>query len=225
MIKALVFDFDGLILDTEVPAYQAWAEIYREHGVELSLERWLDYIGREGGWFDVYAHLEELTGTKVDRDVLKTRRAARRDELLAANALLAGVVDLFKEAKAHGLKVGIASSSRRDWVCGHLERLAFMEGWDAIVRFDDVGVAKPKPDLYVRVIDVLGVSARDAIALEDSPNGVAAAKAAGLWCVAVPGPLTKEVDMSAADVRLPSLADVRLPDLIARIPDEAHPQD
>lgn len=217
MIRAVVFDFDGLILETEVPAYEAWAEIYREHGVELSLERWLDYIGRESGWFDVYAHLEELTGTKVDRDALKARRSARRDELLAANALLAGVVDLFREAKDAGLKVGIASSSQRDWVCGHLERLAFLEGWDAIVCRADAEHAKPAPDLYLKVIETLGVAPHEAIALEDSPNGIAAAKAAGLWCVAVPGPLTKDLDLRHADVRLSSLADMRLAELLALV--------
>ena len=217
MIKALVFDFDGLILDTEVPAYQAWAEIYREHGVELSLERWLDYIGREGGWFDAYAHLEELARRPIDRDAIKVRRAARRDELVAANQLLAGVVDLFKEAKRRGMKVGIASSSRRDWVCGHLERLAFMEGWDAIACFDDVGVAKPKPDLYLRAVELLGVAPHEAVALEDSPNGIAAAKAAGLWCVAVPGALTENLDLGSADVRLPSLAGTALDDLLERL--------
>src|ERR671935_1911890 len=217
IIRAIVFDFDGLILDTEVPAYQAWTEIFREHGVELSLERWIDYIGREGGWFDPYAHLEELTGLHVDRDVLKVRRVARRDELLAANELLAGVVDLFNEAKRRGMKVGIASSSRRDWVCGHLERLAFMEGWDAIACFDDIGVAKRKPDLYLRVVELLGVAPREAVALEDSPNGIAAAKAAGLWCVAVPGELTKGLDLTAADVRLESLAAASLDALLAAL--------
>jgi HAD superfamily hydrolase (TIGR01509 family) len=217
VIRAVVFDFDGLILDTEVPAYQAWAEIYKDHGVELPLEKWLDYIGREGGWFDPYAHLEALTGAKIDRDITKARRTARRDELLAANELIAGVVELFADAKANGMKVGIASSSRREWVCGHLERLAFMEGWDAIACFDDVGVAKPKPDLYLRVVELLGVAPNETIALEDSPNGIAAAKAAGLWCVAVPGPLTKDLDLGAADVRLPSLEGISLPELLARL--------
>ena len=215
MIKALVFDFDGLILETEVPAYQAWAEIYRDHGVELKLERWLDYIGRESGWFDVYAHLEELTGKTVDRDALKARRGARRDELVGANALLAGVVDLFREAKDAGLKVGIASSSTREWVCGHLERLAFIEGWDAIVCRADAERAKPAPDLYLKVAASLAVSPHQAVALEDSPNGVSAAKAAGMWCIAVPGPLTQGLDLSHADARLPSLANAGLGDLLA----------
>ena len=217
MIRALVFDFDGLILETEVPAYEAWSEIYREHGVELKLERWLDYIGRESGWFDVFAHLEELLGRAVDRDALKTKRAARRDELVAARTLLAGVSELFHEAKHAGLKVGVASSSSREWVCGHLDRLAFLEGWDAIVCRADAERAKPAPDLYLRAVERLGVAPHEAIALEDSPNGVTAAKAAGLWCVAVPGPLTKDLDLAHADARLSSLADMRVAQLVALI--------
>jgi HAD superfamily hydrolase (TIGR01509 family) len=214
-IKALVFDFDGLILETEGPAFQAWDEIFREHGVELTRERWRDYIGREGGWFDVYAHLEELIGRPSDRDALKTRRAARRDELLAAEELRHGVAELFAEARARGLKVGVASSSTREWVCGHLERLAFLNDWDAIVCRADVPHAKPAPDLYLRAIELLGVAPREAVALEDSPNGIASAKAAGLWCVAVPNPLTRELDLSGADVRLETLAETPLDDLLA----------
>jgi HAD superfamily hydrolase (TIGR01509 family) len=215
VIRAVVFDFDGLILETETPAYESWAEIYREHGHELPRDRWLDYIGREGGWFDAYAHLESLTGTPVDRDALKVRRMAHRDALIVAQEPLHGVVDLFRDAKVRGLKVGIASSSNRDWVCGHLERLAFMEGWDAIVCRGDVEHAKPAPDLYVRATELLGVSPGETLALEDSPNGVAAAKAAGLWCVAVPNPLTRDLDLSQADMRLNSLADMPLERLLA----------
>jgi HAD superfamily hydrolase (TIGR01509 family) len=214
-IKALLFDFDGLILETEVPAFQAWDEIFRAHGVELSRERWRDYIGREGGWFDVYAHLEELTGRPVDREALKARRTARRDELLSTQELQRGVAELFAQARARGLKVGVASSSTREWVCGHLERLAFQNDWDAIVCRADVAKAKPAPDLYLRAVELLGVAPDEAVALEDSPNGIAAAKAAGLWCVAVPNPLTRDLDLSRADARLASLADLPLDQLLA----------
>ncbi len=137
--------------------------------------------------------------------------------MLATREIVAGVVELFREARDTGLKVGIASSSSRDWVCGHLERLAFIEGWDVIVCRADAERAKPAPDLYLKAVDALGVQPHEAIALEDSPNGVTAAKAAGLWCVAVPGPLTRDLDLSHADVRLSSL-DIRLPALLAKIP-------
>ena len=218
-IRALVFDFDGLILETETPAFQAWDEIFREHGVELKRERWHDYIGREGRWFDVHGHLEELTGRAHDRDATKARRNARRDELLNAEKILAGVVELFREARAEGIKVAVASSSSREWVCGHLERLSFMEGWDAIVCRADVEHAKPAPDLYLKAVETMGVAPGEAVALEDSPNGIASAKAAGLRVVAVPNPLTAALDLRAADALVPSLADMtlaRLRDVLSR---------
>jgi len=221
VIRALVFDFDGLILDTEMPAYQAWADVFKEHGVELARERWHDYIGRESGWFDVHGHLEEITGRAHDRDATKTRRNARRDELMAAERILAGVLELFREAKAEGLKVGVASSSSREWVCGHLERLAFIEAWDAIVCRSDAERAKPAPDLYLKAVELLGVAPRETVALEDSPNGIAAAKAAGLRCVAVPNPLTSTLDLSRADLYVSSLADLTLDELRRRLGDLA----
>ena len=217
MIRALVFDFDGLILETEVPVYEAWAEVFRENGVELELSRWYDLLGRGSDHFDVHGHLEELTGRTFERDPLRARRNARRDEMLADRQVIAGVVELFREAKDAGLKVGIASSSSREWVCGHLERLGFMEGWDAIVCRADAERAKPEPDLYLKIVEMLGVAPHEAVALEDSPNGVTAAKAAGLWCVAIPGPLTEGLDLSHADVRLSSLA-IPLASLLARLP-------
>ena len=218
MIRALVFDFDGLILETETAAFQAWDEIFREHGVALSTERWADVIGRDSR-FDVHGHLEELTGRAHDRDATKAKRNARRDELVHAEKILGGVVELFREAKAEGLKVGVASSSTREWVCGHLERLSFIEGWDAIACRADVAHAKPAPDLYLKAVEMMGVAPRDAVALEDSPNGIAAAKAAGLRVVAVPNPLTAGLDLRAADVLVPSLADMtlaRLRDVLSR---------
>jgi HAD superfamily hydrolase (TIGR01509 family) len=217
-IRALVFDFDGLILETERPAFESWDEIFREHGVGLSVERWSDIIGRDSR-FDVHGHLEELTGHAHDRDATKAKRNARRDELLQAEKILAGVVELFREAKAEGIKVGVASSSSREWVCGHLERLSFMEGWDAIVCRADVEHAKPAPDLYLKAVETMGVAPGEAVALEDSPNGIASAKAAGLRVVAVPNPLTATLDLRAADVLVPSLADMtlaRLRDVLSR---------
>src|SRR6266850_4524378 len=211
-MRALVFDFDGLILETETPAFQAWDEIFREHGVELSVERWSDIIGRDSR-FDVHGHLEELTGRAHDRDATKAKRNARRDELVNAEKILAGVVELFREAKSEGLKVAVASSSSREWVCGHLQRLSFMEGWDAIVCRADVEHAKPAPDLYLRAVQTMGVAPREAIALEDSPNGIASAKAAGLRVVAVPNPLTASLDLRGADALVPSLANMTLPRL------------
>lgn len=215
MIRALVFDFDGLILETETPAYETWAEIYREHGHELPLDRWFDYIGREGGFFDAADHLAALVGEGFDRDAARARRDARKTELIAALDVMVGVREYVVDAKRLRLRLAVASSSSRTWVLGHLERLGLGAEWDAVLTRDDVARTKPAPDLYRAAVDMLGVAPQEAVAFEDSRNGIAAAKEAGLVCVAVPNALTAGMDLSRADVKLNSLAETPLEELLA----------
>lgn len=214
-VRALVFDFDGLILETEMPAYQAWVEIYREFGHELPKELWLDYIGREGGWFDALAYLEGLVGPRDDRDAITKRRDERKTELVMAVAETAGLRDLLTEAKALGLRLAVCSSSTPKWVLGHLERLGLRELFDHVQCRDRPELrAKPAPDLYVAACAGLGVRANEAIAFEDSRNGMLAAQAAGMRCVVVPNELTIAMDLDRADHRFESLSAIRLRELI-----------
>jgi HAD superfamily hydrolase (TIGR01509 family) len=215
-VKALVFDFDGLILETETPSYETWSDIYREHGHELPRERWVLNIGASAWAFDALEHLASLVKAPFDRDAINARRRARNIELVATLETMAGVRDYLRDARRLGLKVAIASSASDDYVCGHLDRLAVRDGFDVVVCRDHVERGKPYPDLYLRAIAELGVAAEEAIAFEDSPNGIAAAKAAGLRCVAVPNPITSTLDLSAADLRLDSLGALSLEALIAR---------
>ena len=216
LIRALVFDFDGLILDTEEPVYRSWLEVYREHGEELPFERWVETVGSTTIAFHPQHHLEERLGRSLTKDVLD-RRIGRRTELILAQSLLPGVGQHIGSAKAMGLKLGVASSSTRDWVRGHLERLGILDSFDCIRCRDDVTNAKPEPDLYIAVIDCLGVAASEAIAIEDSPNGVLAAKRAGLRCVAIPNSITEHLDLGHADLVLGSLADTTLADLLSKL--------
>jgi HAD superfamily hydrolase (TIGR01509 family) len=216
-IRALVFDFDGLILETEAPAYQSWAEIYREHGHELPRDRWLDYIGREAGWFDALAHLETLVGPQFDRDAVRNRREERKTQLMASLDVMAGIRDYVSEGRRLGLRLGIASSSPRDYVHAHLDRVGLGVGWDVIVCREDAPHAKPAPDLYLRAVELLGVAPKEALALEDSPNGIAAAKDAGLWVVAVPNELTAAGDLTRADCRVSTCAELSLTELVQRL--------
>ena len=217
MIRALIFDFDGIILETETPAYSSWAEIYREHGHELPLDRWLDYVGREAGWFDALAHLEGLVGAPLDRDAIRARREARRADLLASLDVMAGIRDYLSEGRRLGLRLGLASSSSHAYVESHLRRLGLADQFDAIVAREDAPRAKPAPDLYLRALELLGVAAAEAVAIEDSPNGIAAAKDAGMLVVAVPNDLTSPLDLSRADCRLASCADLPLEALLAQL--------
>lgn len=214
MIRAIVFDFDGLILETEMPAYTSWSEIYREHGHELPLDRWLDYIGREAGWFDAMSHLEALVGKPLDRDAVRARREERRNAMLDALDVMAGIRDYVAEGRRLGLRLGVASSSSRAYVQRHLERLGLGNAFDAVVGREDAPHAKPAPDLYLRALELLGTLPHEAIAIEDSPNGIAAAKDAGLRVVAVPNELTTRLDLSRADCRVTSCAELPLAELL-----------
>ena len=212
--SALVFDFDGLILETETPVYQSWAEVYREQGLDLPLEIWSETIGR-GHHFDPLAHLAERLGRKLGPEIAE-RRKARRTEMVEALEVLPGVYETMAEARRLGMRLGVASSSSRRWVVGHLERLR-MTDFDCIRCADDVQRAKPDPDLYLAVCECLGVAPAQSVAFEDSANGIAAAKAAGLRCVAVPNPMTAGMDLSAADLRLPALSAMPLHDILNRL--------
>ena len=215
MIRALVFDFDGLILETETPAYQAWTEIYREFGHELPKELWLDYIGREGGWFDALAYLEGLVGQRGDWDAIEKRRDARKTELVMAVAETAGLRSLLTDARARGLRLAVCSSSTPKWVLGHLDRLDLRGFFDHIQCRDRPELAaKPAPDLYLAACAGLGVRPDEAIAFEDSRNGMLAAQAAGVRCVVVPNELTVAMDLTGAEHRFESLAAVTLQTLL-----------
>ena len=216
MNRAIIFDFDGLILDTEGPIYLSWLEVYRAHGEDLPFERWVQIVGSTTAGFHPQHHLEERLGRPLPQEVVD-RRISRRTELVLAQHVLPGVVPLIDSARAAGLKLGVASSSTRDWVSGHLTRLGILDRFDCLRCRDDVVHAKPEPDLYVAVLACLGVLPSEAIAIEDSPNGVTAAKRAGLRCAAIPNPITAQLDLSHADLILASLADVSLNELLRKL--------
>jgi HAD superfamily hydrolase (TIGR01509 family) len=216
MIRAIVFDFDGLILDTEEPVYRSWVEVYEAHGEKLPFERWVQIVGSTTTEFHPQRHLEERLGRPLSQEVLE-ERIGRRTEMILAQGLLPGILQAIDDATGLGLKLGVASSSTRDWVSGHLERLGILGRFDCVRCRDDVNHAKPAPDLYLAVLDCLGISPSEAVAIEDSPNGVMAAKQAGMRCVAIPNSITAKLDLSQADVVVRSLSDVPLRDLLGRL--------
>jgi HAD superfamily hydrolase (TIGR01509 family) len=226
MVRALLFDFDGLIVDTESPAFAAWRRLYAQHGQELSLDRWSAQIGTIDG-FDAFAHLEELVGSPLDRDVLQAGRLEHELTLVEAEQLRPGVAHYLAGAERLGLRKAIVSSGSRPWIDRNLRRLEQAYGWDAIVTADgDASRAKPSPTLYLEALDTLSVDAADAVAFEDSPNGIRAARAAGLYCVGVPNPVTAALGLDQADLVVESLATLPLEELLrvrAEAPDAPPP--
>lgn len=215
VIRAIVFDFDGLILDTEVPEFVCWQEIFAAHGAILPLDVWAQCIGSSDHGWSPYTYLAEVSGRTVDTDSIRAARRARVQDLIAAESILPGVEDCIREARRLGVRVGLASSSSRRWVAGHLQRLGFAEEFDVLKTSDDVRKTKPDPELYLAAVAALDVEPVEAIALEDSPHGIAAAKNAGLFCVAVPNQMTSQLDLGGADLRLGSLADMPLGEILA----------
>ena len=216
-MRGLIFDFDGLILDTEMPDYVSWQGVYREHGVELPLESWASIVGGTAeSDFDPYEYLEELVGKKVDREGIWIKR--RKDYLdnLESQPILPGVESYLTDAKEMGLKLGVASSSPENWVVGHLTRLGLLDIFDIICTADDVEDTKPDPRLFLLAAEKMGVSPDEVIVFEDSPNGVLGAKRAGMFVVAVPNQLTSQLDLGQADMVLDSLDEIPLRELLKR---------
>jgi HAD superfamily hydrolase (TIGR01509 family) len=217
MIKALIFDFDGLILDTESPEFQAWQEVFTAHGHELRADLWADLVGRPRTYFDMYAHFKELNGPRTDLDALRKDRRARVVQLVLEQPILPGVRDYLDDGREMGLKIGLASSSGGDYVRAHLKRLELFDYFHVTKCFEDTEFHKPDPEPYLAVLQAMNVSPCEAIAFEDSPNGVAAARAAGIFCVAVPNPVTQCLSLAHADYCLKSLANESLAQLLSRV--------
>lgn len=210
MLRAVIFDFDGVILDTELPAYTAWCEVYASYGRTLELETWCMAVGTRDA-FDPYHHLESLIQRPLDRDGIRNVRRQRESELVSESGLMPGARDRVAEAATLGLGTAIASSSDYGDVGPHLESYGILGSFQAIVCAATGGLAaKPDPALYVEALRLLDVAPYEALAFEDSRNGVAAAKAAGVTCIAVPNVITKGMDLSHADLIVPSLAEVSL---------------
>ncbi len=208
MIGALLFDFDGLLIDTEGPSYRAWVEVYERHGHELPIDTWSAAIGTIDG-FDPVTHLAGL-GVDLDEEAVEARR--RRDlDLCDVEELRPGVAELLDEAERHGAVCALVSSSSEPWIERHLAHRELLDRFAAVVCANgDAERAKPRPTLYLEALELLGVAAGEGVAFEDSPNGIAAAKAAGLYCVAVPNEVTGALDLSIADLVVESLLEVDL---------------
>jgi HAD superfamily hydrolase (TIGR01509 family) len=221
-IKALIFDFDGLILETETPIFQSWQELYHAHGCEIPMEAWAKIIGASEYEFDPFDELERQLGRPVDREAEAPGRSQREMELILSQAVRPGVQGYLSAAQRKGLPCAVASSSPCDWVEGHLKRLELFDNFVTIKTREDVAHTKPAPDLFLAALASLRVEATEAIVFEDSPNGILAAKRAGLFCVTVPNGLTAGLRLDLADLRLNSLADLPLEDLLKAVEGRNH---
>lgn len=214
--SALILDFDGLILDTETPIFEEWQSEFRRRGHTLGLDVWQHALGTHGT-YDPCTHLASLVEETFDHDAL---RLALRDRIMPrceGQPLLPGVAERVREARAAGLHTAVASSSSSVWVEGWLERHAIRDLFEIVCTRDHVERVKPAPDLYLLAARRLEVAPAACVVFEDSPNGIRAARSAGMRCVAIPNPVTSGLPLDAADVVLPSLAGIRLSEILDRL--------
>jgi HAD superfamily hydrolase (TIGR01509 family) len=212
MIRAFVFDFDGLILDTETPLIDAYGEVHGRHGVPFDRTLFLRSVGHADYAFDPWHGFSQHS----DRAALELERRACKDELMLRQPVLPGVLALLDAARAADIRVGLASNSHHEWVDGHLTRLGLFERFEFIACREDAHSPKPEPDLYRLALNRFGLRGHEAIAFEDSHAGSLAAKRANLWVVAAPNESTAHHDFSHVDLRVTSLAEVTLDSLIDR---------
>ncbi len=213
MIDAFVFDFDGLIVDTETPIVEAWVQVHEQAGVNYSRDHALSIVGHADREFDPWIAF----GPQADRLTLEKTHYELRHRLIAAQPILPGVEALLAEARAAGIRLGVASNSTHAWVDRHLERIDLLNTFDVVRCRDDVSRGKPEPEIYLSAIEALGADPARAVAFEDSLPGSEAAHRAGLFCVVAPNPSTQHHEFPHAHWRVNSLAEVTLDALTARV--------
>jgi len=213
-IKGIVFDFDGLIIDTETPEVKAWQELFESYQIEFPFQEYSQNIGMTYDDSSAIQILENRLGHKLDQEAVFNDFKRRKLALIDEEPLCPGIIEYLEKGKEIGLKIGLASSAKREWIDYHIQRKSIENYFDVIFTLEDVHAPKPDPALYILTVNTFGFQPREVIAFEDSFNGIQSAKLAGLVAVAVPNPITRVFDFSSADLILDSLSDILLPDLM-----------
>jgi HAD superfamily hydrolase (TIGR01509 family) len=200
---AVIFDFDGVILDSETPEYESHRQVSEMFGVPLELGEYLGHVGlyhvdHETQWF---MRLRDRSPNPPDRPTFDAEKRRIFNDLVPREPMR-GILDLLDALAAVGVPMAIASTSTSRWVVPASERLGIRVRFATVVTGDDVARRKPAPDVYLEAARRLGVDPARSIAVEDSAPGITSARAAGLKTVAIPHWLTEGHDLSAADLRV-----------------------
>ncbi len=215
-IKGLIFDFDGIILDTETPDLITWQTIYREYGGVFNYEKYARCIGMA---YENYEPAMDLIKQvpSLNKEAIQQKWITLEKQLLEKQSIAPGILDYLQTARSLKLKTAIASSSENSWVTGHLKDRELFQYFDFIHTVDETHLPKPDPALYLLCLKSMQLQPKEAIAFEDSPNGISSAKSAGIFCIAVPNHATRSLNLNQADLILDSLEQISLPNLLKQI--------
>ena len=215
-VRAVVFDFDGLLMDTESTSFLSWQHEWSQWGLTLQAA---DFFVNHGGDVteDRYAMLAAAVGPRFDRTQSHRRRVAYREKLHEELDLADGLRGWLDEAASLGLRLAVASSSPLNWLTTHLGRAGVLDTFEVLAGGDEVGQHKPAPDVYQLALDRLSLSCAAAVAVEDTAHGVAAAHAAGMRCIAIPNPFVARESVRHADLVLCSASQLRLADALSQL--------
>ena len=216
---AVIFDFDGIVLDSETPEYESHRRIYARCGVTLTVDEWCGVIGTwsEGHDERWFARLCERSAQAPPRDEYFAERRRIFDEIVPADPMR-GVPELLAALHQAAIPAAIASSAPARWVIGAVERLGIRPLFDAVVTGDEVARRKPAPDVYLEAARRLGADPTQSVAIEDSNPGIAAARAAGMKAVAIPHWLTERHDLTGADLTVAHAGELTLERLATLFP-------
>lgn len=216
MIKAVIFDFDGLIIDTESVWFEVFHDIAKQDfQIELNIR---DFALAVGTSTDPYYELiEKQLGYSIDRLAFGQKAYKEFQNRVASIQPRDGVKEYISYASNNGFKIGLATSSSYQWVLGYLEKFELVSYFDTILTSDMVGTKKPDPKVYLEALKALEALPKEAIAFEDSLNGLKAAVSAGIATVLVPNGLTKYTDFPSDSIKITSMADIELPLLLEQI--------
>jgi HAD superfamily hydrolase (TIGR01509 family) len=215
-IRAIVFDMDGLMVDSEPLAKKAWRTFLESHGHTLDAETSSAMLGLR--LMDCSRMVKERFDLPLSVEQIAQQRSQWFLDALQGNLQpLPGLLELLRAIDERGLPRAVATSSPKFYAPVALREIGAAEGFAAIITGDMVANGKPAPDIYLAAAEALQLPPSACLALEDSPNGVRAAKSAGMRCIAVPTPLSAALDLNIADHILPSLSAVaeRLDEFLA----------
>ena len=206
-LEAAIFDFDGLMIDSEPVALEIWQQVLAPYGARLSPEDYRAVIGKDPE--TVAGHVLRVVGDAVSVErILKSYWELRTEIMgrrVSPNPGLQPLIDGFRR---EGLRLGVASNSHVGYVHRTMEQLGLLEAFDCVVGRDEVARGKPHPDVYLEAAKRLGAAPARCLAIEDSPTGLQAACAAGMDCIVIPNPDLRDADFSAAWATYDSLVDL-----------------